>query len=464
MATKPGKFMRSLSMQVVAKKFRRMNSMAMHLEETAATVPHEKDEFDHLKIRDVRQFALGLVFVFSISVCTAMLNNVVKKTTVPGFRAPAFSLFVRSGYRILTFPAFLILHWIYDTIKAKLTNSSPQAMSGVFRDAMRLYGDRKVSFERFSCDVLLLATLTVVSQYSNFAPLFASVSTGCMAGLGSTSLVFVFIFSAIFLRIQVIATKVLGVFFFIAGMGLLVTVEVLYNPWPGWIQTIAIIVGAFLTAVYQLVFKIRIGGTTNLARISFSVSLFSAVTFVFTWPLVLVLRFTGMEEWDITDLPWEMLMRTSCTAWALVFLINLGVAWTNPFFTSFGFLMAVPFSYVFDKVWNNSTVSEMEIGGATLICIGFLVLVFGDVLSWSRIRSEWRTIRRNAALAKKNVGKTVQATADISKSGPQTELSAFRNAVLQAHRRGFSNPSHVPAGTVKAGKFRNFRNLSVVNP
>ena len=44
-------------------------------------------------------------------------------------------------------------------------------------------------------------------------------------------------------------------------------------------------------------------------------TLFATVTFVLIWPLVIALWAAGYEEWDITNLPWEMVMRTSCTAW-----------------------------------------------------------------------------------------------------------------------------------------------------
>ena len=75
---------------------------------------------------------------------------------------------------------------------------------------MKLYGDRKVTFGKFSRDVLVLSVLTVLTQYGNYFPSFASISTGCLAALGSSSLLFVFVSSVAFLRIQVIAAKVIS--------------------------------------------------------------------------------------------------------------------------------------------------------------------------------------------------------------------------------------------------------------
>ena len=93
-----------------------------------------RDEFDHLKVRDVRQFVIGVGFVFAIATCDAMLKNVVKKTIVPGFHAPAFLLFVRAGYRILTFPAFLICQCLYEHGKAALVkNCSPRPLKAIVK-------------------------------------------------------------------------------------------------------------------------------------------------------------------------------------------------------------------------------------------------------------------------------------------------------------------------------------------
>ena len=77
---------------------------------------------------------------------------------------------------------------------------------------------------------------------------------------------------------------------------------------------------------------------------------------------------------------------------------------------------------VFDNVWNESTVTGMEIGGAILIGIGFVLLVFGDVLTWSHVKAESISIKRNIALGWKNMAKTKNDTAEISATNPTSAM------------------------------------------
>lgn len=59
----------------------------------------------------------------------------------------------------------------------------------------------------------------------------------------------------------------------------------------------------------QVAFKIRIGGTTNLARINYFASFLAMWMVVLMWPLVMYLRFTDIEHWEIVDIPWVVLGR-----------------------------------------------------------------------------------------------------------------------------------------------------------
>ena len=124
---------------------------------------------------------------------------------------------------------------------------------------------------------------------------------------------------------------------------------------------------------------------------------------------------------------------------------------------------------VFDNVWNESTVTGLEIGGAILISIGFVLLVFGDVLTWSHVKAESISIKRNIALGWKNMSKTKNDKAEISTTNPtsamddrvpHTEMGVL-SSILQS-RHNSASQSDVPM--VKAGNFRHLRNVSRVGP
>lgn len=116
---------------------------------------------------------------------------------------------------------------------------------------------------------------------------------------------------------------------------------------------------------FQVLYKKRIGGTTDLGQITFSVSALAAFTLVTMWPIVLALYITKAERWQWESIPWDIICKNSAASmgrcrglkattcmtkpkWQLLafnYLINLGVAWTNPVFTSLGFLLAVPLAH-----------------------------------------------------------------------------------------------------------------------
>ncbi|XP_055328270.1 putative thiamine transporter SLC35F3 [Paramacrobiotus metropolitanus] len=439
---------RSLStVQVVIRTFRQI-SFGRDIDELSE-VEEYVDEFEHLKIRDLKQFSIGIVFICAISTCNAMLNNVVKNTSTDVFFSPAFVVWHRACYRMLTFPTYLMLKWLFERIVKR--SDPPVTFKHLILDAVKFYGERKVSFSRWCKDLLILTVLTVITQYANWAPLYRSISTGTLAALQSSNIVFVFLLSAAFLKLEIVNAKIFGVVFAIIGLGILLLLEITSNP--KWASSTAVIWGAISTAVYQVTFRIRVGGTTNLGRISFSVSLLGMLTAMATWPLVLVLKYTKVEEWEYHNLPWEMLMRTSAAAWALAFLINLGVAWTNPFFTSLGFLMVVPMTYVFDYFWNQRTTWAIDFVGSGLIATGFILLVFADVLTWDHFKQEWRNFRGNLQLCQNYTGRKVNA--HVEKSVKLEDTTATAQLKLMGITVRNVEELKLPAASVaRSGSFR----------
>ncbi|GAV04306.1 hypothetical protein RvY_14608 [Ramazzottius varieornatus] len=386
---------RTASSQVIVQKIRRMISVGT-MQDTTEEPPVERlpDEFTHLKIRDVRSFAVGIVFICSISTCTGMLYNVTHRTESPTFYGPTLMLTIRAFYRIFTFPIFVALRWLYELVFGMFGKLRRRSLTAIIRDGAYMYG-RPITITKFLVDICLLGSLTALNNILMFLPLFTMYSIGSYASLGAMSIVFVFFLSAFFLQGEVTSIKIFGAVLFLSAGTLLLLVEVIYNT-EKWQQSVLVSAGAITTAVYQITFKRRVGGTTNLGRISFSVSLLAMVSMVLLWPAALGLKLVGIERWDIYNLPLEMLGKTSAAAWALVFLVNLGVSWTNPVFTSIGFLCVIPLSYMFNDIWNDrQPYGAIELTGSSLLALGYLILVFGDVLDWEHFKYEWKQIRGN---------------------------------------------------------------------
>ncbi|XP_055328342.1 uncharacterized protein LOC129581359 [Paramacrobiotus metropolitanus] len=355
-------------------------------------------EFDHLRIRDIKSFIMGILFIGSFSSLAGMVNNIVRQSTEQeSFYAPSFIVWHRFAVRIFTFPVYLCIK----RLNACMFHGGipERSFKEFYLDSAMIYGGRKVTFTKVFWDFMLLAALHILSQYGNWAPLYYAVSTGTVAALGASSFVFVFLLSSVFLDIKPIKTKVFGALLGLFGLAALALMEIVVNP--KWYNSTAIIWGAISTALYQVVFKLQIGGTTHLGRIYFSITVMSVISTLLMWPMVLALKYSHVEVWDYSTLPLKMLFTTSSTNCLVIFLTNFAVSRINPLYTSVGFLMVVPITYLLDRCWNDRQQTAVDIIGATLVLSGVTLLIFADVLTWSSIRRGWKNVRGNLKMLRR---------------------------------------------------------------
>ncbi|OWA52744.1 putative Solute carrier family 35 member F4 [Hypsibius exemplaris] len=390
------------------------------------------EDLKRLRFKDVRLFVLGSLVIGGIAASSALLNYYAKNTSTTYFHAPLWLIWFRSNWRIMAYPIFIALRYAFQAVfgqllKIKCVRVIP--LKEMIRDGTKIYGDRKITSKTFFIDIALLSTISIAVQYLTFAP-FHFVASGNATALNASNVAWVYLLSVIVLGVDIMPVKILAVLCSLIGVVLLAYHEGFTNP--DWESAVMVICGAMATAVYQVLYKRRIGGTTDLGRISFSVSAIACFTLFTMWPIVLILYLTGAERWKWESIPWDIVCKNSAASFAFNWLINLGVAWTNPVFTSLGFLLAVPLAHVFDLRLKEKEFSPVEISGTVLIALGFLVLVLADRVSLERIRdwwfalqkrltTFWSTARKIAPI--KGVVSITTTSPDVSPGGQKTSDS-----------------------------------------
>ncbi|GAV04309.1 hypothetical protein RvY_14610 [Ramazzottius varieornatus] len=166
-----------------------------------------EDEFEHLNVQDVKHFVIGCAYGIFTAITNSLLYNIIKQTARPNFDAPSFVIWFRSLFRIFAFPIYALIRWAY--CKARRTHRPEDTLSAIVRDGGKIYGDKPVTLRKFVSDMLFLTILSILSQWLNYAPLFAVRGPGNMASMATINLSVVFVLCIVFLKISVMSAKVI---------------------------------------------------------------------------------------------------------------------------------------------------------------------------------------------------------------------------------------------------------------
>ncbi|XP_055327830.1 putative thiamine transporter SLC35F3 [Paramacrobiotus metropolitanus] len=354
------------------------------------------EDLKRLRFKDFRLLVLGLLCIGGIAISSALLNYYAKNTSTTYFHAPLFLIWFRSNWRISAFPIFVVLRKVYDFL-FKRCGVKQETVKDLVKNGTKIYGGRKISAKIFFIDIALLSTISIAVQYLTFAP-YHFVWAGNGTALNASNVAWVYILSVIILGVDIMPVKILGVLCSLIGVVLLAYHEGFTNP--DWESAVMMILGAMITAVYQVLYKKRIGGTTDLGQITFSVSTLACFTLFTMWPIVLILYLTKAERWEWESIPWDIVCKNSAASMAFNYLINLGVAWTNPVYTSLGFLLAVPLAHFFDASLAHKQFAPVETAGTVMIGMGFVVIVFADRVSFDCLQGLWARVKNGFGVAK----------------------------------------------------------------
>ncbi|GAV04305.1 hypothetical protein RvY_14607 [Ramazzottius varieornatus] len=387
------------------------------------------EDLKRLRLKDLKLYVLGCLAIAGIAVSSALLNYYAKNTSTTYFHAPLWLIWFRSNWRIAAYPIYLFLRWIYQLLFGRWVKTYP--IRHLARDGTKIYGDRRISPKVFFVDIGALSSISIAVQYLTFAP-FHFVSAGNATALNASNVAWVYILSVIVLGVDIMPVKILAVLCSLVGVVLLAYHEGFSNP--DWESAVMMICGAMATAVYQVLYKKRIGATTDLGRISFSVSAIATFTLFTMWPIVLILYLTKAERWQWESIPWDIVCKNSSASFAFNWLVNLGVAWTNPVFTSLGFLLAVPLAHFFDYDLVNKDFLPVEIIGTVMIACGFLVLVFADRVSFGFIKNLRQTAPEKFQSLWSRIKSLVPAKGEVAISEPASQNPGHVTIAIQEHK------------------------------
>ncbi|XP_077990057.1 solute carrier family 35 member F4-like isoform X2 [Glandiceps talaboti] len=128
------------------------------------------------------------------------------------------------------------------------------------------------------------------------------------------------------------------------------------------------------------VFFKRVVGDASLGQVSLFLTLLSIFNLLFLWPVMLVLRLTGVENWEWKDMPWDYICGSAALGVAFNFLINFGIAYTYPLYIAIGTVLGIPLNAVVDYIWRNTPYGVIKIVGTLLIIGGFVLMILPS--SW----------------------------------------------------------------------------------
>eukprot|EP00483_Globobulimina_turgida_P003071 UN03076 len=142
---------------------------------------------------------------------------------------------------------------------------------------------------------------------------------------------------------------------------------------------------AICAALYKVSFK-RFYGDMDVFAVCQFLSWLGIFNMLLMWLVILVLDVTGLEPLpnnNVWDWPWLYLASTALLSLSFDFLINFGIAFSYPLFISLGTILGIPLNLVIDIAVNHTKFSLLQLFGAFMICVGFVIIVGSDLAAHS---------------------------------------------------------------------------------
>ncbi|GAV04756.1 hypothetical protein RvY_14986 [Ramazzottius varieornatus] len=330
------------------------------------------------------KFGIGCVYTVSVALFQGFLFNVVKRSATPTFYAPAFVIWFRCLFRAFVFPIYALLRW--KVFPGGDKASAGDSLSAVIRDGEKLYGDSQGPTRKFWRDMIFCVSLMIGSQWLSFLPMFAAREPGVLAALSTISIPLLYLISTLVFGNGLSSAKLpTPAILNLAGVSLLCLVEINMNP--RWREALVMLVGGLFTASLQVAFRAKFRGRGGLAGLYFYVSLAASLMVLLMWPLVMYLKWTGIEYWDVRSLPWGQLITTSTMAMSVISIVNAAVVHLPQAFTSLHMLLIIPSAYWWERVFAGRQASSVELAGVAMAFAGGVGMVLKD-LDWTRTKGQ----------------------------------------------------------------------------
>ncbi|XP_041452607.1 putative thiamine transporter SLC35F3 isoform X1 [Lytechinus variegatus] len=320
---------------------------------------------------NVRKTLLGFVIVVGIAVSWVGSTQFSQSTYSETFNAPYFNVWFGTLWMFICYPFYVAGSWIF-----KKESRSYSGTVDLYKHSERVFGRKGLTIKNYFRLVAPFALCWMVTNYM-YVYALGRIAAADVTALFSSNTAFIYIFSWIWLheRIVLLPARGLSVILSIAGI-------VLISYADGFQGTTAIgialsIGSAIGSAIYKVLFKRYIGDATS-GQVSLFLSLLALFDLVFLWPVLLTVYYTGFEQWDWNNMPWNYLCGSSALSVVFNFLINFGIAVTFPLFIALGTVVGIPLNAVVDLIFRGRGFGSWKIGGTILIVFGFLIMLMPE--------------------------------------------------------------------------------------
>ncbi|XP_077990056.1 solute carrier family 35 member F4-like isoform X1 [Glandiceps talaboti] len=317
---------------------------------------------------NVRKTIIGLLIVIGIAISWVGSTQFTQSTYSEKFDAPFFVVWFSTIWMSVCYPGYFLPTFAFGRNRghAKVIFSENESVFGT-------HGLCCLTFFKY------VGPFCVCWAATNYMYVYAlgNISAADVTALFSSNTAFIYLLSWVVLNEKFVPLKVLATVLSIAGLVVMAYADGFEGPTAvGVILSIGAAIGA---AIYKVFFK-RVVGDASLGQVSLFLTLLSIFNLLFLWPVMLVLRLTGVENWEWKDMPWDYICGSAALGVAFNFLINFGIAYTYPLYIAIGTVLGIPLNAVVDYIWRNTPYGVIKIVGTLLIIGGFVLMILPS--SW----------------------------------------------------------------------------------
>ncbi|EGG14316.1 hypothetical protein DFA_12086 [Cavenderia fasciculata] len=242
---------------------------------------------------------------------------------------------------------------------------------------------------------------------------FSLTEVSTATAIYQSATVFVFIFSIIILKDKPTLLKVVYVFLFIGGVVGITVADQLSgddsSKFPhAVIGDIIMVVSACLWALYEVLVN-KFFGKASRTVLNFFIGMTTFNMLIIGIPTLAIINKIGFEPFDLPDnKQLTDLAIMASIAFALLYVMNIGLSICSPLFVRSGELMTIPGTLFWDIIFKHYKMPLTSIPGFVAIIVGFVLSLYVE----------------NKAMKEHDDQSSSQSTKNSSKVDPENQISS----------------------------------------
>jgi solute carrier family 35 protein F5 len=248
-----------------------------------------------------------------------------------------------------------------------------------------------LSWTKMVATAFVSAFFLIVADYCYFLALsMTSAGTGIV--LFSLSSIVTYLLSIVVLKEPISVLKIASLALSFGGVVMITlndrdTSSQDSNLKDSWKGDVIMAGGACFWALYLVSYKKFVGDPSH-TTINVQSSLVGLISVVFSWPVLLMLNYTGFEEFELPSgsLQIGILVITTFAVFCNNYMFTFGVALTAPGFVTIGSMLAIPVSGLVDRFVRDVSFPALKIGGTAAVVAGFVLLNIDDRWLWTKLK------------------------------------------------------------------------------